>query len=189
MPIKKWKSACPQTLLHRHTYTPQYTQTFLKGMNNSTQEREVCGVVWHIAGTNLPAARGSAEWTQLCGWFGARAGGPLGDRQTPPRSWGSGKKYTTHTHTHKSQNTHTRLFAFMLLSFTLSHQGETSGVRVKERPPPGARCSSCWRVYFSFVFVVIYLFFLHSLFSFLASVALLLKPIHAVSLLNDKGIP
>lgn len=45
--------------------------------------------------------------------------GPLGDRQTPPRSWGSRKKKKKyHTQTAKHTHSHVPTFAFTLLSST-----------------------------------------------------------------------
>lgn len=82
--------------------------------------------------------------------------GPLGDRQTLLRSWCSGKKSTTHKHTFTRT-----LFCFHTLVFLLVIKERR--VPVKDMPPPGASCSSCRRVYVSFVFLA-FSFFLSFLF-------------------------
>lgn len=142
-------------------------------MNNSTQERGVWGAVWHIAGTNLPAARGSAEWTQLGGWSGARAGAPW--RQTDTAEELRQRKEKVY-HTQTLKRTFTRaLLRFHTLVSPFLIKGRR--VPVKDTPPPGASCSSCRRLCISVVFVLFFFPFL----SFLASVALLLVHVHAVS--------
>lgn len=72
-----------------------YTHTFLKGMNNSTQETKGVRVLWLIYPQPVKV---------LSGHSSAADPGPglepLGDRQTPSSSWGSGKSPPTH----KQQN-------------------------------------------------------------------------------------
>jgi len=94
--------------------------------------------------------------------------GPLGDRQTPSRSWGSGIVH--HTHTAKHTFAHTRLcFHTLVFHFLIKEKR----LLVKDMPPSGASCSTCRCMYLCFL-----LFFL---FLDLASVALLLEHVHAVS--------
>lgn len=81
--------------------------------------------------------------------------GPLGDRQTPPRSWGSGKVY--HTQTGKCTFTHTPLcFHTLVFHFLIKERR----VHVKDMPPSDASCSSCRCVYF----LLFFLFFLFCFF-------------------------
>ena len=165
---------------HPHTPTHTYTLTFLKGMNNSTQERGVWGAVWHIAGTNLPAARGSAEWTQLGGWFGARAGAPW--RQTDTAKELRQRKSLPHTNTKTHIHTYSLWLSHSCLS--LPHQGKAGACQ--GYATPGCQLQLLLMRGYFFCFCCVFFFFF---LSFLASVALLLVHVHAVSPLNDKGIP
>lgn len=132
--------------MHTHKLNDRHTFTFLKGTNNSTPERGVWGAVWHIAGTNLPAARGSAEWTQLGGWFGARAGAPW--RQTDTAKKLRQRKSLQHTNTKMYILTHSP-FAFTILSFTsLSRKGGFMSRICHPRMPAAAPVDVC-----TFVFV------------------------------------
>lgn len=74
------------------------------------RHRGVRSEEWHIAGANLLAAWGNAEWTQLGGWFWGRDWAPW--RQTPPRSWGGRKAHS-----------HLLLFGFTLLSYPSLSRG------------------------------------------------------------------
>lgn len=107
------------TWTHKNAPTHPHPLIFLKGMNNR-KEKMVCGAVWHIAGTNLPAARGSAEWTQLRGWFGARAGAPWRQKDTAKelrqRNSLPHTNNTTHIHTYPPLLSHSCL--------SPSHQGK-----------------------------------------------------------------
>lgn len=145
-------------------------------MNNSTQERGVWGALWHIAWTNLPAARGSAEWTQLGGWCGARAGAPWRQTDTAKELRQRKKKSTAHKHS----NTHSHVLPFRFHTLVFPFLIKERRVPVKDMPPPGASCSSCrLRVCVSLVFLLCFFFFPD--FLFLASVALLRVHVHAVS--------
>ena len=146
-------------------------------MNNSTQERGVWGALWHIAGTNLPAARGSAEWTQLGGWCRARAGAPWRQTDTTKELRQRKKKSTAHKHS----NTHSHVLPFRFHTLVFSFLIKERRVPVKDMPPLGASCSSCrLRVCVSLVFLLCFFFFFSD-FLFLASVALLCVHVHAVS--------
>lgn len=145
-------------------------------MNNSTRERRVWGAPWHIAGTNLPAARGSAEWTQLIrgqGW------GPLGDRQTPPRSWGSRKVYHTYIVKCTFSHTHSPLLSHSCLSLLYQGKGGCMSRICHPRMPAVAPVNACTFLLFFLLF-----FFL----PFLASVALFLC-MSMLCPLSDKGNP
>lgn len=94
--------------------------------------------------------------------------GPLGDRQTPPRSWGSGKVY----HTQTLERTFTPILLFWFNTLVSPFLIKERWAPVKNTPPPGASCSSRQCVYF---------FCFCCFLSFLASVALLPVCVHAVS--------
>lgn len=130
-------------------------------MNNSTQERGVWGALWHIAWTNLPAARGSAEWTQLGGWCGARAGAPWRQTDTAKELRQRKKKSTAHKHS----NTHSHVLPFRFHTLVFPFLIKERRVPVKDMPPPGASCSSCrLRVCVSLVFLLCFFFSWLSLF-------------------------
>lgn len=150
------------------THTHIFTLTFLKGMNNSTQESGVCVALWHIAGTNLPVARGSAEWTQLSGWCGARAGAPrrqtdtakeLRQRKSPP-------------HKHWNTRSHILLYSLSRSRLSLLNQGKAGACQ-------GYATLRC-QLQLPSIRVLSFVVFLY-FFSSLASVALLLVHVHAVS--------
>jgi len=121
-----------QTHLHQHKYarvhTHTRTHTFLKGMNNSTRERGVWGAVWHITGSNLPVARGSAEWPQLGGWVGGQ--GCWGPSATDRHRQGAevAEKSTTHTHTHTGTLKHIHTYSRWLprCCLSLRYQGKAA---------------------------------------------------------------
>ena len=149
-------------------------------MNNSTQERGVWGALWHIAGTNLPAARGSAEWTQLGGWCGARAGAPWRQTDTAKELRQRKKKKST---AHKHSDTHSHVLLSLSHScLSLPHQGKAGACQGYATPGCQLQLLSIARVcFFSFFFFFLLCCGFFSDFLFLASVALLRVHVHAVS--------
>lgn len=101
------------------THTHTHTLAFLKDVNNCPQERRLWGTLWHIAATNLPAAWGSAEWTQLGSWFGARAEAPQRQADTAKELRQRKKKVyhtngETYSHSYLHLCFHTLVFHFLI---------------------------------------------------------------------------
>lgn len=162
--------------VHAHTLTHPRTHLLSSRAWTIAHRREGCeercgillGLIYQRLGEVLSGHSSAAD---------AGPGlGPLGDRQTPPRSWCSGKKSPPHTNTQTHIHTYSP-FAFTLLSFPSSSRKGGCLSRICHPRVPAAAPVVCACVFFSF-FVV---FFFFPDFLFLASVALLRVHVHAVS--------
>lgn len=164
------KHICKSTKANTHILR---TLTFLKGMNNGTQERGVRGAVWHIAGTNLPAARGKC-WVDTAQRLTVGQG--LGPLATDRHQQGAEAAERSTTHKHWNTHSHLLLFGLTLLSSpSLSRRGGCLSRIRHPRVPAAAPVNAC-------------ISFLCFRSSFLG-VCCLASLCPRCAPLNDKGIP
>lgn len=162
--------------VHAHTLTHPRTHLLSSRAWTIAHRREGCeercgillGLIYQRLGEVLSGHSSAAD---------AGPGlGPLGDRQTPPRSWCSGKKvHRTQTLKHTFTRTPLSLSHSCL---SLPHQGKAGACQGYATPGCQLQLLSFARVCFFSFFVV---FFFFPDFLFLASVALLRVHVHAVS--------